>query len=170
MDAATGGQGLLEGETHGRRDTVFIYSGNYLEAIVKENIKMNVPKAGENPIGAKFYDVQRDTREEYPVSTEIGAWGGAEMARIIQRHMARKQQYPSEGAATGMPYDGIENLRPESKEAVKAFLVRCGVTASQIDTEAKGQTYPRRPNFTESGEDNPQGRRANRRSEIYLDF
>ena len=92
--------------------------------MVKEHLKLEVPGPGGNPIGANFYDVQRDTREEYPVSTEIGAWGGAEFVRIIQRHMATKQKYPSEDAARGMPYDGIENLRPESKAAVKAFLIK----------------------------------------------
>jgi arylsulfatase A-like enzyme len=115
---------MLEGETHGRRDYVFIYSGNTLGAVVKEQYKLFAPKAGENPIGAKFYDLFRDTREEYPVSTEIGAWGGQEFVRIIQRHMQRKQQYPDEGPARGIPYDGIENLRPESKAAVEAFLLK----------------------------------------------
>jgi arylsulfatase len=115
---------MLEGETHGRRDHVFIYSGNYLKAVVKEQYKLKVPKKGENPIVAKFYDLFRDTREEYPVSTEIGAWGGAEFVRVIGRHMQRKEKYPDEGAARGRPYDGIENLRPETKKAVEAFLFK----------------------------------------------
>jgi arylsulfatase len=115
---------MLEGETHGRRDTVYVYSGKVLKAVVKEQFKLNVPGAGENPIGAKFYDLFRDTREEYPVSTEVGAWGGAEMVRIIQRHMMRKQKYPDERQARGLPYDGIENLRPETKAAVEAFLLK----------------------------------------------
>lgn len=54
--------------------------------------------------------------------------------------------------------------------AVKHFLVETGVAEAQIVTVAKGTTQPRRPNFTESGEDDPAGRRANRRAEIYLDF
>ena len=115
---------MLEGETHGRRDTVFLYSGHVLKAVVKEQYKLFVPGPGENPIGAKFYDLFRDTREEYPVSTEIGAWGGAEFVRIIQRHMMRKQKYPDDAHAKGRPYDGIENLRPETKAAVEAFLMK----------------------------------------------
>jgi outer membrane protein OmpA-like peptidoglycan-associated protein len=35
---------------------------------------------------------------------------------------------------------------------------------------AEGEAKPRRPNATADGEDNPSGRRANRRTEIYLDF
>jgi len=115
---------MLEGETHGRRDTVMIYSGNSLKAVVKEQYKLNVPGAGENPIGAKFYDLFRDTREEWPVSTEIGAWGGQEFVRVIQRHKKRKAKYPDEGPALGRPYEGIENLRPESVAAVEAFLMK----------------------------------------------
>ena len=122
---------LLLGETHSRRDHVMLYSGNTLEAVVKEQYKIMVPKPGENPIGAKFYDLFRDTREEYPVSTEVGAWGGAEFVRIIKRHMARKQQYPDEGPALGIPYDGIENLRPETKAAVEAFLIKQGAVKAQ---------------------------------------
>jgi arylsulfatase len=114
----------LLGETHGRRDTVFLYTGNKLEAVVKEHLKLQVPGPGENPIGAKFYDTFRDTREELPVSTEIGAWGGQEMVRVIQRHIVNKKNYPDAPAARGVPYKGISNLRPETKAAVQAFMVK----------------------------------------------
>jgi len=117
---------LLEGETHGRRDYVFIYSGNSLNQVIKEQYKLKVPGPGENAIIANFYDLFRDTREEYPVSTEVGAWGGAEFVRVVMRHKQRKVKYPDEGPATGVPYDGIENLRPESKAAVEAFLFKQG--------------------------------------------
>jgi arylsulfatase len=113
---------MLEGETHGRRDYVFLYNINNLEAAIKEQYKLKIPGSIENAILADFYDLNRDTREQYPLSTEIGAWGGAKFVRMIQRHMARKVKYPDEGPATGMPYEGIENLRPESKAAVEEFL------------------------------------------------
>ena len=114
---------ILEGDANGRRDYVFLYNINALEAVVKEQYKLAIPGGKlENAILADFYDLFRDTREEWPVSTEVGAWGGAKFVRMIQRHMARKQKYPSEGPATGMPYKGIENLRPESQAAVQEFL------------------------------------------------
>ena len=114
---------MLEGETNGRRDYVFIYNINKLEAVVKEQYKLAIPGGNiSNAILADFYDLFRDTREEKPVSTEIGAWGGAKFVRMVQRHMKRKAKYPDEGPATGRPYDGIENLRPESIEAVEEFL------------------------------------------------
>jgi arylsulfatase len=114
---------MLEGETHGRRDYVFLYNINKLEAVIKDRFKLAIPGGNiENAILAKFYDVYRDTREEWPVSTEIGAWGGAKFVRMVMRHMKRKAKYPDEGPALGMPYDGIENLRPESQKAVQEFL------------------------------------------------
>jgi len=120
---------MLVGELHGRRDHVMIYSGNKLEAVVKEQFKlMPVPGPGQNPIIGNFYDLFRDTREEWPVSTEVGAWGGAEFVRIIQRHVKMKQKYPDEGPALGVPYDGVENLRPETKAAVDAFLYKQNVS------------------------------------------
>ena len=114
---------MLEGETHGRRDYVFLYNINKLEAVIKEQYKLAIPGGNiQNAILADFYDLFRDTREEKPVSTEIGAWGGAKFVRMVMRHMKRKAKYPDEGPATGMPYDGIDNLRPESKAAVQEFL------------------------------------------------
>ncbi len=114
---------LLEGETQGRRDYVFLYNINKLEAVIKDRFKLAIPGGNiENAILAKFYDVYRDTREEWPVSTEVGAWGGAKFVRMVMRHAQRKAKYPDEGSATGIPYDGIENLRPESKAAVQEFL------------------------------------------------
>ncbi len=113
----------LEGETHGRRDYVFLYNINALEAVVKEQYKLAIPGGKiENAILADFYDLNRDSREEWPVSTEVGAWGGAKFVRMVMRHIKRKEKYPDEGPAIGMPYEGIENLRPESKEAVQQFL------------------------------------------------
>ena len=115
---------MLIGETHGRRDHVFIYSGNELKAVVKEQYKLEVPGHGENAIVAHFYDLFRDTREENPVSTEVGAWGGGEFVRIIQRHKKRLAKYPVEPPAFGRPYEGIENLRPETVAAVEGFLMK----------------------------------------------
>lgn len=63
-----------------------------------------------------------------------------------------------------------DDLSSQRAGSVLETLVRLGVKESQIITVAKGQSQPRRPNFTEAGADNPAGRRANRRTEIYLDF
>ena len=114
---------LLNGDSHGRRDYVFLYNIDKLEAVVKEQYKLAIPGGNiDNAILADFYDLFRDPQEKYPVSTEIGAWGGAKFVRMIQRHLKRKAKYPDEGPALGMPYEGIDNLRPESLAAVQEFL------------------------------------------------
>ncbi len=63
-----------------------------------------------------------------------------------------------------------EGLSGRRARAVASYLLRVGVPRSQIVTKAEGETRPRRPNERGDGEDDPQGRRANRRTEIYLDF
>jgi outer membrane protein OmpA-like peptidoglycan-associated protein len=62
------------------------------------------------------------------------------------------------------------SLSSRRAAVVREFLTKAGVASSQIVTVAKGASQPRRPNVTETGGDNPEGRRANRRTEIYLDF
>lgn len=114
---------LMNGETFGRRDYVFLYNINKLEAVIKEQYKLAIPGGSiENAILADFYDLFRDPQEKYPVSTEIGAWGSAKFVNMLQRHLMRKEKYPSEGPAVGMPYEGVENLRPESIALRDEFL------------------------------------------------
>lgn len=60
-------------------------------------------------------------QQRYPLSTQIGAWGGAKCVRMVHRHLKRNAKYPDEGPETGIPEEGIENLRPESKAAVHEF-------------------------------------------------
>lgn len=66
--------------------------------------------------------------------------------------------------------DYNNSLSSRRAAVVKDFLSTKGVAKSQIITLGKGASQPRRPNLTQAGEDNPDGRRANRRTEIYLDF
>lgn len=63
-----------------------------------------------------------------------------------------------------------QSLSLRRAEVVKQYLLDAGVKITQVITLGKGSSQPRRPNVTESGADDPQGRRANRRTEIYLDF
>ncbi len=63
-----------------------------------------------------------------------------------------------------------DTLSSNRASVVRDFLIESGVPATQVTTIAKGASQPRRPNVTETGDDDPQGRRANRRTEIYLDF
>ena len=115
---------LLLGETHGRRDYVHIYEGPMLKSVVKNKYKMHLPPPGSNPIAAYIFDLYRDSREERPIdSIKYGPWAGGQFAGMIKRHLAFKQKYPDRPPTHGVPYTGIENLRPESKKAVEIFML-----------------------------------------------
>ncbi|HEY8962379.1 MAG TPA: OmpA family protein [Luteolibacter sp.] len=91
------------------------------------------------------------------------------VARILSKDGGKKLTITGHTDALGGT-DYNTGLSSRRADIVRDFLVGAGVTHDQIVTQAKGMTQPRRPNVTESGEDNPEGRRANRRTEIYLDF
>jgi arylsulfatase len=115
---------LLLGETHGRRDYVHIYEGPVLKSIVKNKYKMHLPPPGSNPIAAFIFDLYRDPREERPIdSIQYGPWAGGQFAGMAKRHLAFKMKYPDRPPTHGIPYTGIENLRPESKRAVEIFML-----------------------------------------------
>ena len=63
-----------------------------------------------------------------------------------------------------------DRLSAKRAGSVEKYLLRVGVPPEQIIALAEGEAKPRRPNATADGEDNPTGRRANRRTEIYLNF
>ena len=91
------------------------------------------------------------------------------VARILSTDAGKKLTLTGHTDALGGA-DYNTGLSSRRADIVRDFLVSSGVAPGQIITQAKGMTQPRRPNVTESGEDNPEGRRANRRTEIYLDF
>lgn len=114
---------LLLGETHGRRDYVYIYEQDALKSIVKNKFKFHLPPPMTNPIlSAGFYDLYRDPREERPEQgIKLGTWGSGAFSAMLKRHMAMKEKYPDRKTTYATPYDGIENLRPETQALVDAF-------------------------------------------------
>ncbi len=113
---------FLLGETHGRRDYVHIYEGPTLKSVVKNKYKMHMVPPGENPIGAPIFDLYRDPREERPEeSIKYGPWAGGQFAAMVKRHLMMKMKYPDRKPTYGKVYEGIENLRPETKAVVKVF-------------------------------------------------
>jgi arylsulfatase len=112
---------LLKGEHYGRRDYVYIYENEILRSVVKQKFKMHVPAAGVPGAAAPVFDLHRDPRERFP---HVGAalWSGASFQDMIKRHMLTIAKYPHAKLGKGRPYEGIENLRPESKEAVEIFV------------------------------------------------
>jgi arylsulfatase len=117
---------ILLGESHGRRDYVYIYEGPELKSVVKEHYKLHVPAHGQNPIAAPIFDLLRDPREERGLhstnSARYGVWTSAKFVEMLQRHMVMKRKYPDRASVRGEPYTGITNLRPETEELIRTFM------------------------------------------------
>ena len=81
------------------------------------------PPPMTNPVlSAGFYDLYRDPREERPEeSIKMGTWGSGGFGGLLKRHMARKKSYPVRAPTYATPYQGIENLRPETQKMVDTF-------------------------------------------------
>ncbi len=85
---------LLLGEGKSKRDYVFHYNRENLEAVRKDQIKLNLKPT--NPAFKFFeaYNIYHDPAERFPNELENGFWAGPGMSRIIQEHMAMIQKYP----------------------------------------------------------------------------
>jgi arylsulfatase len=113
---------LFLGETHGRRDYVFVYEGPTLRSIVKQQYKFHLPLPGSNPIAAPIFDLYKNPRENRPQDAiQYGVGFGGNFVAMLKRHLAMKQQYPDREPGRDLPYGGIENLRPETKALVKSM-------------------------------------------------
>jgi arylsulfatase A-like enzyme len=112
---------LLNGQHHGRRDFVYVYQNELLRAVVKQEWKMHLPGPGMPAAAAGVYNVLRDPREEHPL---IGhsLWSAASFQDMVKRHGMSIKEYPHNKLGKGKPYEGIENLRPETIETVESFM------------------------------------------------
>jgi arylsulfatase len=106
---------LFEGDTHGRRDYIHMYDGPKYSKTIKQQFKVHWPAPGEPSFKLPVYDLYRDPREERPLKVQ-GMWSVAYFGDMKARHMAFKKKYPdrTEKEVSGVPYEGIENLRPET--------------------------------------------------------
>ncbi|MGI9363625.1 MAG: sulfatase-like hydrolase/transferase [Rhizobiaceae bacterium] len=111
---------LLEGEGNSRRDYVYVYEGPVLRSIVKQEFKMHMPAPGVPGAAAPVFNILRDPREQSP---QIGTalWSGASFQDMMKRHLKMIAKYPHKPIGKGVPYSGIENLRPESQLARDVF-------------------------------------------------
>ena len=82
-----------------------------------------------------------------------------------------KKQLTISGHTDALGSDA-HNLKLSEKRArqVMQYLTEQDVTVSQMKVVGYGKSLPRRPNTTADGKDAPEGRRANRRAEILLNF
>lgn len=111
---------LLMGEGKGRRDYIHVYDGPKLAATIKEQYKVQWPSPGKAAWMAKIYDLYRDPRELIPLKTQT-MWSVESFIDMRIRHEAFKKKFPDRPETHGAPYEGIDNLRPETKDMVKAY-------------------------------------------------
>ena len=111
---------LLEGEGNSRRDYVYVYEGPVLRSIVKQEFKMHLAAPGQPGAAAPVFNVYRDPRERHPL-VGYSLWSGASFQDMLKRHQKRIEAYPHLPLGKGVPYEGIENLRPESELAREVF-------------------------------------------------
>jgi len=109
---------LLNGDTHSRRDYVFIYAGPNLGATVKGNYKRHWissdPVGDASGIGAAFFFLPSDTREKSPMLVNL-IHLKSPFNRMRLRHELWKEKYPDTPERHGIPWQGIENASPELK-------------------------------------------------------
>jgi arylsulfatase len=109
---------LLNGDTHSRRDYVHIYTGPILAATVKGRYKKHWAGSKPGLSGPEFYDLFTDPREAsgqlipmFPAKSMFN--------QMKMRHMLWIEKYPNKGQNRDLPFQNIENPRPEVQEAQK---------------------------------------------------
>lgn len=111
---------LLEGDGNSRRDYYHIYTGPIHAATIKQQFKR--VWLGDHPglVGAAFFDLYQDPRELHGMMAQyLWAWGPFDMMK--SRHQAQITKYPFRPVTHGIPFGGIENLRPETKEYIEGY-------------------------------------------------
>jgi arylsulfatase len=116
---------LMNGDTHSRRDHVFIYAGPRLGATVKGNYKRHWispdPVGEASGIPAAFYFLLADPREKTPMLVNL-IHLKSPFNRMKLRHELWKKKYPDAKEVHGIPWTGIENATPEVKALAKPKL------------------------------------------------
>ena len=112
---------FLKGDGSGRRDYVHLYEMDQLRATVKQQMKIHWPPPGVNPALASVFNLYWDPREEHPLKS-AGVWTGTPFVRMRVQHLRMKDKWPDRPSARGMPYEDVENIRPETKEMVETWL------------------------------------------------
>ena len=113
---------LLKGDTHSRRDHVFIYAGPRLGATVKGPYKRHWispdPVGEASGIPAAFYFLPSDPREKTPMLVNL-IHLKRPFNRMRLRHELWKKKYPDSQEGHGIPWTGIENAPPAVQDLAK---------------------------------------------------
>ena len=109
---------LLNGDTHSRRDYVYIYAGPNLGATVKGNYKRHWispdPTGEASGIPAGFYFLPSDPREKQPMLVNL-IHLKSPFNRMRLRHELWKKKYPDLEELHGVPFTGMADVPAEVK-------------------------------------------------------
>jgi hypothetical protein len=83
--------------------------------------KVHWPAPGTAAFKVPVYNLYRDLREERPLNVEA-MWSVNYFAAMRARHMALKKKYPDSKETHARPYEGVSNLRPETKALVETYM------------------------------------------------
>ena len=112
---------FLKGDANGRRDYVHLYEMNQLAATVKQQMKIHWPGPSVNPAMAQVFNLYWDPREQHALKS-AGVWTGTPFARMRTQHLRMKDRWPDRESARGMPYEDVENIRPETQAMLEMWL------------------------------------------------
>jgi len=111
---------LLNGDGYGRRDYHHVYEGPHLQATIKEQFKAHWPAPGSPGFALPVFDLYRDVKETKPLLA-TGMWSVAYFPDMRERHMALKKKFPDRKETHARPYEGIANLRPETRALLEYY-------------------------------------------------
>ncbi|MGK7916516.1 MAG: sulfatase-like hydrolase/transferase [Prochloraceae cyanobacterium] len=82
---------LLLGEGKSRRDYIFHYNKDKLEAVRKDQMKYRVEPVKPHH---HFYNIYHDPSERFPDEVHYGLWSGPGFKKMIQDHNAMIEKFP----------------------------------------------------------------------------
>lgn len=109
---------LLLGEGKGRRDYMFHYNGENLEAVRKDQIKLNLKPRNPGFHFYEVYNIYHDPAERFPNEIENGLWAGPGMTKLVQEHLLLMKKFPNrklQGSYRDFDYSFDPELTPVYK-------------------------------------------------------
>jgi len=110
---------IAQADQHIPRDRV-IDGVNQTKATIKEQFKAHWPAPGSPGFALPVFDLYRDLKETKPLLA-TGMWSVAYFPDMRERHMALKKKFPDRTETRAEPYEGIANLRPETKALLEYY-------------------------------------------------
>ena len=86
---------LLKGEGSGRRDYMFHYNRANLEAVRKDQVKINLKPRNPDFHFFEAFNLYHDPAERFPNEVANGIWAGPGMTKLVQEHLMQMKEYPN---------------------------------------------------------------------------